>query len=99
MHSWTDTLRFAFQPVVNLRTGAVAALETLVRPETGDVLAEARRDPEPDGRLTVSALRAAARKDTLLPLHLNVFTPRSPVWAVSPLSTTPCAGPGGCPGR
>lgn len=73
MHSWTDTLRFAFQPVVNLRTGAVAALETLARPEAGDVLAEARRDPELDGRLTVSALRAAARKETLLPLHLNVF--------------------------
>ena len=73
MHSWTDTLRFAFQPVVNLRTGAVAALEILARPETGDVLAEARRDPELDGRLAVLALRAATRKETLLPLHLNVF--------------------------
>ncbi|UFR05761.1 GGDEF domain-containing protein [Streptomyces sp. Go40/10] len=73
MHSWTDNLRFAFQPVVNLRTGAVAALEILARPETGDVLAEARRNPELDGRLTVLALRAAARKETLLPLHLNVF--------------------------
>ncbi|AGS68264.1 GGDEF domain-containing protein [Streptomyces collinus] len=73
MHSWTDNLRFAFQPVVNLRTGAVTALEILARPETGDVLAEARRDPELDGRLAVLALRAAARKETLLPLHLNVF--------------------------
>ncbi|MGW0878528.1 EAL domain-containing protein [Streptomyces sp. NPDC002671] len=73
MHSWTDTLRFAFQPVVNLRTGAVAALETLARPESGDILAEARRDPELDARLTVLALRAATRKETLLPLHLNVF--------------------------
>ncbi|MGA5040446.1 EAL domain-containing protein [Streptomyces capoamus] len=73
MHSWTDTLRFAFQPVVNLRTGAVAALETLARPETGDVLAEARRDPELDAALAVLALRAAARRETLLPLHLNVF--------------------------
>ncbi|GHE02552.1 GGDEF domain-containing protein [Streptomyces alanosinicus] len=73
MHSWTDTLRFAFQPVVNLRTGAVTALETLARPETGDILAEARRDPELDGMLTVLALRAATRKETMLPLHLNVF--------------------------
>ncbi|WP_225836565.1 GGDEF domain-containing protein [Streptomyces sp. NK08204] len=73
MHSWTDTLRFAFQPVVNLRTSTVAALETLARPETGDVLAEARRDPELDARLTVLALRAATRTKTLLPLHLNVF--------------------------
>ncbi|MEU9988115.1 GGDEF domain-containing protein [Streptomyces sp. NPDC048045] len=73
MHSWTDTLRFAFQPVVNLRTGAVAALEILARPETGDILAEARRDPELDGNLAVLAFRAATRKETLLPLHLNVF--------------------------
>ncbi|MDG9728693.1 MULTISPECIES: GGDEF domain-containing protein [unclassified Streptomyces] len=73
MRSWTDTLRFAFQPVVNLMTGGVAALEILVRPETGDILAEARRDPELDGRLAVAAFRAAVRKETLLPLHVNVF--------------------------
>ncbi|MEU9556910.1 GGDEF domain-containing protein [Streptomyces fumanus] len=73
MPSWTDSLRFAFQPVVNLVTGGVAALEILTRPEAGDVLAEARRDPELDGRLAVSALRTAARKETLLPLHVNVF--------------------------
>ncbi|MCX4760515.1 GGDEF domain-containing protein [Streptomyces sp. NBC_01275] len=73
MHSWTDTLRFAFQPVVNLATGGVAALEILARPESGDVLAQARRDPELDGRLAVLAVRAAARQETLLPLHVNVF--------------------------
>ncbi|MET8448165.1 GGDEF domain-containing protein [Streptomyces sp. NPDC005209] len=73
MRSVTDTLRFAFQPVVNLTTGGIAALEVLARPETGDILAEARRDPELDGRLAVLALRAAARKEALLPLHLNVF--------------------------
>lgn len=73
MPSWTDTLRFAFQPVVNLTTGGVSALEILARPETGDILAEARRDPELDGRLAVSALRTAARRETMLPLHVNVF--------------------------
>jgi predicted signal transduction protein with EAL and GGDEF domain len=73
VHSWTDTLRFAFQPVVNLTTGGVAGLEILARPEAGDILAEARRDPELDGRLAVLAVRAAARKETLLPLHVNVF--------------------------
>ncbi|GHB64322.1 hypothetical protein GCM10010377_64140 [Streptomyces viridiviolaceus] len=73
MRSWTDTLRFAFQPVVNLMTGGVAALEILARPEAGDVLAEARRDPGLDGRLAVAAFRAAVHKETLLPLHLNVF--------------------------
>lgn len=73
MRSWTDTLRFAFQPVVNLATGGVAGLEILARPETGDILAEARRDPELDGQLVVLALRAAVRRETLLPLHVNVF--------------------------
>ncbi|MGW1539554.1 EAL domain-containing protein [Streptomyces sp. NPDC002309] len=73
MGSWSHTLRFAFQPVVNLSTGGVAALEILARPEAGDILAEARRDPELDGRLTVLAIRAAVRKESLLPLHVNVF--------------------------
>ncbi|MEU7056715.1 GGDEF domain-containing protein [Streptomyces sp. NPDC046197] len=73
MKSWSDTLRFAFQPVVNLTTGGVTALEVLARPESGDVLAEARRDPQLDGRLAVLAFRAATRKETLLPLHVNVF--------------------------
>jgi len=73
VRSRTDTLRFAFQPVVNLTTGGIAGLEVLVRPETGDILAEARRDPELDGKLAVLAVRAAARKETLLPLHINVF--------------------------
>ncbi|MGW3288938.1 EAL domain-containing protein [Streptomyces sp. NPDC001002] len=73
MRSWTDTLRFAFQPVVNLTTGGVAGLEILARPESGDILAEARRDPELDGRLAVLAVRAAVRRETLLPLHVNVF--------------------------
>lgn len=73
MPSWTDSLRFAFQPVVNLTTGGVAALEILARPETGDILAQARRDPELDGNLAALAISAAARKETLLPLHVNVF--------------------------
>ncbi|MER5795852.1 GGDEF domain-containing protein [Streptomyces sp. NPDC001980] len=73
MRTWTDALRFAFQPVVNLTTGGIAALEILARPETGDILGEARRNPELDGNLAVLALRAAARKETLLPLHINVF--------------------------
>ncbi|ANS63806.1 hypothetical protein SLINC_1582 [Streptomyces lincolnensis] len=73
MHSWTDTLRFAFQPVVNLTTGGVAGLEILARPEAGDILAEARRDPELDGKLAVLAVRTAVRRESLLPLHVNVF--------------------------
>lgn len=88
MHSWTDTLRFAFQPVVNLTTGGVAGLEILARPETGDILAEARRNPELDGRLAVLAVRAAARKETLLPLHVNVFAGTlADLGGLSPLHT------------
>ncbi|MFD7437074.1 EAL domain-containing protein [Streptomyces sp. NPDC059861] len=73
MRSWSESLRFAFQPVVNLSTGGVAALEVLARPEAGDILAEARRDPELDGQLAVLAVRAAVGKESLLPLHVNVF--------------------------
>ncbi|WP_329393544.1 GGDEF domain-containing protein [Streptomyces lydicus] len=70
----TDQLRFAFQPVVNLSTGSVAALEILARPEPGesDVLARAYRSPELDAELAALAVRVAAHQETLLPLHLNV---------------------------
>ncbi|MFJ9412129.1 GGDEF domain-containing protein [Streptomyces sp. NPDC101393] len=75
MPAWTDQLRFAFQPVVNLATGSVAALEILARPEDGgiDVLASAHRDAGLDAELASLAVRAAARQETLLPLHVNVF--------------------------
>ncbi|WP_189308341.1 bifunctional diguanylate cyclase/phosphodiesterase [Streptomyces albospinus] len=75
MPAWTDQLRFAFQPVVNLATGSVAALETLARPEDSDVdvLACARRCPDLDAELTALAVRSAAHQETLLPLHINVF--------------------------
>lgn len=73
--AWTDQLRFAFQPVVNLSTGSVAALEILARPEPGevDVLASARRCPDVDAELAALAVRAAAHQETPLPLHVNVF--------------------------
>lgn len=99
MRSWTDTLRFAFQPVVNLTTGGVAGLEILARPESGDILAEARRDPELDGRLAVLAVRAAARQETLLPLHVNVFAGTlADLGGLTPCAT-PCTRSGGCRGR
>ncbi|KUJ65480.1 diguanylate cyclase [Streptomyces albus subsp. albus] len=73
MPSWTDDLRFAYQPVVNLTTASVAALEILARPETGDVLAAARLDPRLDAELASFAIRSAARQRTPLPLHVNVY--------------------------
>ncbi|GAA2431216.1 hypothetical protein GCM10010405_12600 [Streptomyces macrosporus] len=74
MHAWTDHLRFAYQPVVDLATGSVTAMEVLARSTEGDVLAEARRDPEVDAELAALALRSATRQEGLLPLHVNVFT-------------------------
>ncbi|MFI9048628.1 EAL domain-containing protein [Streptomyces sp. NPDC053427] len=72
-----DQLRFAFQPVVNLATGSVAALEILARPEDGeggiDVLGTAHRCPDLDAELAALAVRDAARQETMLPLHVNVF--------------------------
>ncbi|MFE7316882.1 GGDEF domain-containing protein [Streptomyces sp. NPDC057555] len=74
MPAWTDQLRFAFQPVVNLATGSVAALEPLARPEDGeiDVLTCVRRCPDLDAEVAALAIRAAAEQQTPLPLHINV---------------------------
>ncbi len=66
-------MRFAFQPVVSLTTGSATALEILARPETGDVLAAARRTPDLDAELAALGVQSAARQDPLLPLHVNVF--------------------------
>ncbi|UQA96833.1 GGDEF domain-containing protein [Streptomyces halobius] len=75
MPAWTDQLRFAYQPVVNLATGSVAALEILARPEDArmDVLASAHRCPDLDAELAALAVRSATRQEPLLPLHVNVF--------------------------
>jgi hypothetical protein len=59
--------------VVSLTPGAVVGPEILARPGTGGILAEARRDPGLDCRPAMSAVRAAVRTETLLPLHVNVF--------------------------
>ncbi|MEU7489511.1 GGDEF domain-containing protein [Streptomyces sp. NPDC042319] len=73
MPAWTDQLRFAYQPVVNLTTGSVAALEILARPERGDVLAQAHRSPALDVELAALGIRHAAHRETLLPLQVNLF--------------------------
>lgn len=74
-----DGVRFAFQPLINVKTGAVVAVEALARP-TGagvqDLFREAARRrclAELDVQLAVSAVRTAAEHETLLPLHLNIF--------------------------
>ena len=72
-------VRFAFQPLINIRTGAIVAVEAFARPagaHVQDLFREAarqRRLTELDVELAVAAVDAAAEHETLLPLHLNIF--------------------------
>jgi EAL domain-containing protein (putative c-di-GMP-specific phosphodiesterase class I)/GGDEF domain-containing protein len=72
-------VRFAFQPLINVRTGAIVAMETLARPTGGHVhdlfreAAKQHRLTELDVGLAVAAVGSASDYETLLPLHLNVF--------------------------
>ncbi|WP_199740299.1 GGDEF domain-containing protein [Saccharopolyspora rhizosphaerae] len=74
-----DEVRFAFQPLINIKTGAIVAIEALARPagaHVQDLFREAarlRRLTELDVSLAVEAVRAAADHESLLPLHLNLF--------------------------
>lgn len=74
-----DEVRFAFQPLINVKTGAIVAVEALARPAGAPVhalfreAARHRRLTELDVQLAVSAVTAAAEHETLLPLHINVF--------------------------
>ncbi|MGQ0774491.1 MAG: EAL domain-containing protein [Pseudonocardiales bacterium] len=71
--------RFAFQPLVNLHTGAVVALEMLARPPQGDArallwsAARAGRLEKLDVALAVAAVHHSSAYETLLPLHVNVL--------------------------
>ncbi|GAA2807595.1 GGDEF domain-containing protein [Saccharopolyspora taberi] len=74
-----DEVRFAFQPLINVKTGAIVAVEALARP-TGahvhDLFREAARQrklTELDVQLAVAALNSASEHETLLPLHINIF--------------------------
>jgi EAL domain-containing protein (putative c-di-GMP-specific phosphodiesterase class I)/GGDEF domain-containing protein len=74
-----DEVRFAFQPVINVKTGAIVAVEVLARPTGGDVhelfgrAARQRRLTELDVGLAVAGVASASEHETLLPLHVNVF--------------------------
>lgn len=71
--------RFAFQPLVNLHTGGVVAMEMLARPPHGDVqtllwsAARAGRLEKVDVALAVAAAHHSSAHETLLPLHLNLL--------------------------
>ncbi|MEV5536083.1 GGDEF domain-containing protein [Saccharopolyspora shandongensis] len=74
-----DEVRFAFQPLINIKTGAIVAIEALARPTGAHVqdlfreAAQQRRLTELDVELATSALNSAAEHESLLPLHLNIF--------------------------
>ncbi|MDQ4102271.1 MAG: GGDEF domain-containing protein [Actinomycetota bacterium] len=71
--------RFAFQPLINMHTGGVVAIEMLARPADSDVrslLSRAAHAGELeilDVRLAVAAAHCSAEHETLLPLHLNLM--------------------------
>jgi EAL domain-containing protein (putative c-di-GMP-specific phosphodiesterase class I)/GGDEF domain-containing protein len=74
-----NTVRFAFQPLINVKTGAIVAVEALARPTGSGIhelfgeAARQRRLTELDVLLAVSAVTRACEHETVLPLHLNVF--------------------------
>ncbi|WP_019853762.1 EAL domain-containing protein [Actinopolyspora mortivallis] len=74
-----NDVRFAFQPLINIRTGAVISVEALARPADGHVTelfrnaARDRRVGTLDVELAVAAVARTAEQQSLLPLHLNVF--------------------------
>jgi len=74
-----DDVRFAFQPLFNLNTGGVVAVEALARPHDGsvqDLLRMAFRAgylANTDVALACRAVRSAADHDFTLPLHVNLL--------------------------
>lgn len=74
-----EDVQFTFQPVFNLHTGGVVAVEALARPAGGDIR-ELLRTAADTGQLTPTdyglaalAVAKAAEQDTLLPLHVNLL--------------------------
>lgn len=86
-------VRFAFQPIYNLNTGAMIAVEALARPAgrtPRQLLTEARREGrlvEADIALAAMAVHCESDRQTLLPLHLNLLaaSAAAPVDALEPL--------------
>ncbi|MEJ2858953.1 MULTISPECIES: GGDEF domain-containing protein [unclassified Saccharothrix] len=79
MPALLDDVRFAFQPLFNLNTGGVVAVEALARPHDGsvqDLLRMAFRAgylAHTDVALACRAVRHAADHDFTLPLHVNLL--------------------------
>jgi EAL domain-containing protein (putative c-di-GMP-specific phosphodiesterase class I)/GGDEF domain-containing protein len=74
-----DDVHFAFQPLFNLHTGGVVAVEALARPTVGGVT-DLLREAADTGQLTPTdfglaalAIRRAADYSVLVPLHVNLL--------------------------
>lgn len=88
-----DDVRFAYQPLFNLHTGGIVAVEALARPTARtvhDVFRDAGRAGhlvETDIALAAGAVRAAAEHETLLPLHVNLLaiTAAGPPQVIDPV--------------
>ncbi|ACU38966.1 GGDEF domain-containing protein [Actinosynnema mirum] len=80
MPALLDDVRFAFQPLFNLNTGGVVAVEALARPHDGtalDLLQAAFRAGhlvDADVALACRAVRHAAEHEFGLPLHVNLMS-------------------------
>ncbi|GAB2869216.1 GGDEF domain-containing protein [Lentzea nigeriaca] len=79
MPALLDDVRFAFQPLFNLNTGGVVAVEALARPRDGSVqdllqaAFQAGLLTNADVGLACRAVRSAADFDLMLPLHVNLL--------------------------
>jgi EAL domain-containing protein (putative c-di-GMP-specific phosphodiesterase class I)/GGDEF domain-containing protein len=74
-----EDMHFAFQPLFNLQTGGVMAVEALARPSHGGIR-ELLREAADTGQLTPTdyglaalAIRKAAEHNVLVPLHVNLL--------------------------
>ncbi|KAA2261688.1 EAL domain-containing protein [Solihabitans fulvus] len=93
MPALLDDVRFAFQPLFNLHTGGIVAVEALARPHKGsvaDLLRAAHRAgrlSETDVALAAHATYYAAEHENVLPLHLNLLalTAAAPAATLEPL--------------
>ena len=79
MPALLEDVHFAFQPLFNLQTGGVMAVEALARPSHGGIR-ELLREAADTGQLTPTdyglaalAIRKAAEHDVLVPLHINLL--------------------------
>jgi diguanylate cyclase (GGDEF)-like protein len=71
-----EDIRFAYQPLINLKTGGIVAIEALPRGNIHDLVRDAVRRRQLtalDRSLALAAIDSAARSDSLLPLNINLL--------------------------